>query len=145
MLTRIYGTAWNSDKDLNKHLNSIEEAQKRDHRKLGKEMDLFHFQDEAPGMVFWHPDGWTIYRQLQNFVRQKIESNGYVEINTPLVIDRKLWEASGHWDKYRENMFITEIDEEHANEKRVNALKPMNCPGHVQIYNQGIKSYKDFH
>ncbi len=143
MLTRIYGTAWNSDKDLNKHLNSIEEAQKRDHRKLGKEMDLFHFQDEAPGMVFWHPDGWTIYRQLQNFVRQKIESNGYVEINTPLVIDRKLWEASGHWDKYRENMFITEIDEEHANEKRVNALKPMNCPGHVQIYNQGIKSYKD--
>ena len=143
MLTRIYGTAWNSEKDLNKHLNSIEEAQKRDHRKLGKEMDLFHFQDEAPGMVFWHPDGWTIYRQLQNFVRQKIESNGYVEINTPLVIDRKLWEASGHWDKYRENMFITEIDEEHANEKRVNALKPMNCPGHVQIYNQGIKSYKD--
>ena len=143
MLTRIYGTAWNSDKDLNKHLNSIEEAQKRDHRKLGKEMDLFHFQDEAPGMVFWHPDGWTIYRQLQNFVRQKIESNGYVEINTPLVIDRKLWEASGHWDKYRENMFITEIDEEHANEKRVNALKPMNCPGHVQIYNHGTKSYKD--
>ena len=143
MLTRIYGTAWNSDKDLNKHLNSIEEAQKRDHRKLGKEMDLFHFQDEAPGMVFWHPDGWTIYRQLQNFVRKKIENDGYVEINTPLVIDRKLWEASGHWDKYRENMFITEIDEEHANEKRVNALKPMNCPGHVQIYNQGIKSYKD--
>ena len=143
MLTRIYGTAWNNDKDLNTHLNSIEEAQKRDHRKLGKEMDLFHFQDEAPGMVFWHPDGWTIYRQLQNFVRKKIESNGYVEINTPLVIDRKLWEASGHWDKYRENMFITEIDEEHANEKRVNALKPMNCPGHVQIYNQGIKSYKD--
>ena len=143
MLTRIHGTAWNRDRDLNKYLNSIEEAQKRDHRKLGKEMDLFHFQDEAPGMVFWHPDGWTIYRQLQNFVRQKIESNGYVEINTPLVIDRKLWEASGHWDKYRENMFITEIDEEHANEKRVNALKPMNCPGHVQIYNQGIKSYKD--
>ena len=143
MLTRIYGTAWNNDKDLNKYLNSIEEAQKRDHRKLGKEMDLFHFQDEAPGMVFWHPDGWTIYRQLQNFVRKKIENDGYVEINTPLVIDRKLWEASGHWDKYRENMFITEIDEEHANEKRVNALKPMNCPGHVQIYNQGIKSYKD--
>ena len=143
MLTRIYGTAWKNDKDLNKYLNSIEEAQKRDHRRLGKEMDLFHFQDEAPGMVFWHPDGWTIYRQLQNFVREKLEGNGYVEINTPLVIDRKLWEASGHWDKYRENMFITEIDEEHANEKRVNALKPMNCPGHVQIYNQGIKSYKD--
>jgi len=94
-------------------------------------------------MVFWHPDGWTIYRNLRNFVRDRLQDNGYIEVNTPQVIDRKLWEASGHWDKYRENMFITEIDEEHANEKRVNALKPMNCPGHVQIYNQGIKSYKD--
>ena len=143
MLTRIYGTAWNSEKELNKHLNDIEEAKKRDHRQLGKEMNLFHFQDEAPGMVFWHPYGWTIYRQLQNFMRQKLEDSGYLEINTPLVVDRKLWEASGHWDKYRENMFITEIDEEHANDKRVNALKPMNCPCHVQVYNQGIKSYKD--
>ena len=143
MLTRIYGTAWNNQKELDKYLSDIEEAQKRDHRQLGKEMNLFHFQDEAPGMVFWHPYGWTIYRQLQNFMRQKLEDAGYLEINTPLVVDRKLWEASGHWDKYRENMFITEIDEEHANEKRVNALKPMNCPCHVQVYNQGIKSYKD--
>ena len=143
MLTRIYGTAWNTDKDLNKYLNTLEEAEKRDHRKLGKEMDLFHFQDEAPGMVFWHPDGWTIYRNLRNFVRSRLQESGYIEVNTPQVIDRKLWEASGHWDKYRENMFITEVDEEHANEKRINALKPMNCPGHVQIYNQGIKSYKD--
>ena len=143
MLTRIYGTAWNNEKELKKYLSDIEEAQKRDHRKLGKEMDLFHFQDEAPGMVFWHPYGWTIYRQLQNFVRERLEKYDYKEINTPMVVDRKLWEASGHWDKYRENMFITEIDEEHANEKRVNALKPMNCPCHVQVYNQGIKSYRD--
>ena len=143
MLTRIYGTAWNNEKELNKHLSDIEEAQKRDHRKIGKEMNLFHFQDEAPGMVFWHPYGWTIYRQLQNFVRERLDKYDYKEINTPLVVDRKLWEASGHWDKYRENMFITEIDEEHANEKRVNALKPMNCPCHVQVYNQGIKSYRD--
>ena len=143
MLTRIYGTAWKNDKDLNAYLHSIEEAEKRDHRKLGKEMDLFHFQEEAPGMVFWHPNGWTIYRNLRNFVRRRLQESGYIEVNTPQVIDRKLWEASGHWDKYRENMFNTEIDEEHANEKRINALKPMNCPGHVQIYNQGIKSYKD--
>ena len=143
MLTRIYGTAFNNDKDLQNHLDNIEEALKRDHRKLGKEMDLFHFQDEAPGMVFWHPYGWNIYKTLQNFMRNKLDKNGYLEINTPQVVDRKLWEASGHWDKYRENMFITEIDEEHANEKRVNALKPMNCPCHVQVYNQGIRSYKD--
>ena len=143
MLTRIYGTAFNTDKDLQKHLKEVEEALKRDHRKLGREMDLFHFQDEAPGMVFWHPRGWTIYRQLRNFVRRRLQDNNYIEVSTPLVIDRKLWESSGHWDKYRENMFITEIDEDHANEKRVNALKPMNCPGHVQIYNQGIKSHKD--
>ena len=143
MLTRIYGTAWNTDKDLNKYLNTLEEAEKRDHRKLGKEMDLFHFQDEAPGMVFWHPYGWNIYKTLQNYIRSKLDKNDYQEINTPQVVDRKLWEASGHWDKYRENMFITEIDEEHANEKRVNALKPMNCPCHVQVYNQGITSYKD--
>ena len=143
MLTRVYGTAWNNEKDLNNYLDNLEEAQKRDHRKLGKEMDLFHFQDEAPGMVFWHPNGWTIYRKLRNFVRRRLEDSGYIEVHTPQVIDRKLWEASGHWDKYRENMFITEIDEEHANEKRINALKPMNCPGHVQIYNQGIKSSKE--
>ena len=143
MLTRIYGTAFNNEKDLQSHLDNLEEALKRDHRKLGKEMDLFHFQDEAPGMVFWHQNGWSIYRKLRNFIRGRLKENDYIEVNTPQVIDRKLWEASGHWDKYRENMFITEIDEEHANEKRINALKPMNCPGHVQIYNQGIKSYKD--
>ena len=143
MLTRIYGTAWKNEKDLNAYLNSIQEAEKRDHRKLGKEMKLFHFQEEAPGMVFWHPNGWTIYRLLQDFIRNKLEEYDYQEINTPQVVDRKLWEASGHWDKYRENMFITEIDEEHANEKRVNALKPMNCPCHVQVYNQGLKSYRD--
>ena len=143
MLTRIYGTAFNNEKDLQQHLDNLEEALQRDHRKLGKEMDLFHFQDEAPGMVFWHPYGWNIYKTLQNFIRNKLDKSGYLEINTPQVVDRKLWEASGHWDKYRENMFITEIDEEHANEKRVNALKPMNCPCHVQVYNQGIRSYKD--
>ena len=106
-------------------------------------MSLFHFQEEAPGMVFWHPNGWTIYRLLEDFIREKLSDYGYQEIRTPQVVDRKLWEASGHWDKYRENMFITEIDEEHANEKRTNALKPMNCPCHVQVYNQGLKSYRD--
>lgn len=143
MLTRIYGTAWKNDKDLKAYLHSLEEAEKRDHRKLGKEMSLFHFQEEAPGMVFWHPNGWTIYRLLEDFIREKLSDYGYQEIRTPQVVDRKLWEASGHWDKYRENMFITEIDEEHANEKRTNALKPMNCPCHVQVYNQGLKSYRD--
>jgi len=143
MLTRIYGTAWNSEKDLKKYLDKLEKAEEIDHRKLGKDMDLFHFQEEAPGMVFWHPKGWTIYTQLQQYVREKQKKAGYFEVNTPEVVDRKLWEKSGHWDKYRENMFITEIDEEHANEKRTNALKPMNCPNHVQIYNQGIKSYRD--
>ena len=142
MLTRIYGTAWKSDKELNAYLHRLEEAEKRDHRKLAKEMDLFHFQEEAPGMVFWHPNGWTIYRALEDYMRDRL-ADSYQEIKTPQVVDRKLWEASGHWDKYRENMFITEIDEEHANEKRVNALKPMNCPCHVQVYNQGLKSYRD--
>ena len=143
MLTRIYGTAWNNKKDLTKYLERLEKAEEVDHRKLGKEMDLFHFQEEAPGMVFWHPKGWTIYTQLQHYVREMQKQAGYREVNTPEVVDRKLWEKSGHWDKYRENMFITEIDEEHANEKRTNALKPMNCPNHVQIYNQGIISYRD--
>jgi len=143
MLTRVYGTAWNTEKELKAHLEAIEEAEKRDHRKLAKEMDLFHFQEEAPGMVFWHPNGWTIYRELKSYIRARLMKSNYQEINTPQIVDRKLWEASGHWDKYRENMFITEIDEEHANEKRVNALKPMNCPCHVQVYNQGIKSYRD--
>ncbi|MFL2701480.1 MAG: threonine--tRNA ligase [Gammaproteobacteria bacterium] len=143
MLQRIYGTAWQSTKDLEGHLVQLEEAEKRDHRKLGRQLDLFHFQEEAPGMVFWHPKGWTVYRVLEDFMRIKQIESDYEEINTPEVVDRKLWEESGHWDKYRENMFITEIDEEHANEKRTNALKPMNCPCHVQVYNQGLKSYRD--
>ena len=143
MLQRIYGTAWPTSKDLESHLVQLEEAEKRDHRKLGRQLDLFHFQEEAPGMVFWHPKGWSVFRALQDFIRLKQVEAGYEEINTPQVVDRKLWEESGHWDKYRENMFITEIDEEHANEKRTNALKPMNCPCHVQIYNQGLKSYRD--
>ena len=143
MLTRIYGTAWRTKKELQSYLEKLEKAEQVDHRKLGKEMDLFHFQEEAPGMVFWHPKGWTIYTQLQSYVREMQKRAGYSEVNTPEVVDRKLWETSGHWDKYRENMFITEIDEEHANEKRTNALKPMNCPNHVQIYNQRIKSYRD--
>mgnify|MGYP001390041540 FL=1 len=143
MLTRIYGTAWRTQKELDQYLTQQEEAEKRDHRKIGKEMNLYHFQDDAPGMVFWHPAGWTIYTQLKAFMRKKLSMAGYKEVSTPLVVDRTLWEKSGHWDKYRENMFITEIDEEHANEKRVNALKPMNCPCHVQIFNKNIKSYRD--
>ncbi len=143
MLQRIYGVAFKNRGDLKAYLVMLEEAEKRDHRKLGREMDLFHIQEEAPGMVFWHPNGWTLYRVLQDYMRRRQVADGYQEINTPQVVDRKLWEASGHWDKYRENMFITEIDEEHANEKRVNALKPMNCPCHVQVYNQGLKSYRD--
>ena len=143
MLQRIYGTAWNTDKELKQYISNLEEASKRDHRKLGQKYDLFHFQEEAPGMVFWHPKGWTIYATLKSYMSDMQKKADYKEINTPSVIDRKLWEKSGHWDKYRENMFITEIDEEHANEKRVNALKPMNCPGHVQVYNQGIRSYKE--
>ena len=138
MLQRIYGTAWSTTKELKKHLAQLEEAEKRDHRKLGRQLKLFHFQEEAPGMVFWHPKGWSVFRELQEFIRIKQVEAGYEEINTPLVVDRKLWEESGHWEKYRENMYITEIDEEHANEKRTNALKPMNCPCHVQIYNQGL-------
>jgi len=143
MLQRIYGVGFTSRDKLKAYLNFLEEAEKRDHRRLGREMELFHFQEEAPGMVFWHPNGWTVYRALEDYMRRKLDRAGYREIRTPQVVDRKLWEASGHWDKYRENMYITEIDEEHANEKRVNALKPMNCPCHVQIFNTGIKSYRD--
>ena len=143
MLQRIYGTAWKNKKDLDKYLVNLLEAEKRDHRKIGRQLNLFHFQEEAPGMVFWHSKGWTIYRILEDFIRKQQIEAGYEEINTPQLVDRKLWEQSGHWDKYRENMFITEIDEEHANEKRINALKPMNCPCHVQVYNQGLKSYRD--
>ena len=143
MLQRIYGVAFKNRDDLKKHLHMLEEAAKRDHRKLGREMDLFHMQEEAPGQVFWHPNGWRIYTLLQDYVRRKQYAGDYVEVNTPQVVDRKLWEASGHWEKYQENMFIVEVDEEHAREKAVNALKPMNCPCHVQIFNQGLKSYRD--
>ena len=143
MLQRIYGVAFKNRDDLKAHLTMLEEAAKRDHRKLGREMELFHLQDEAPGMIFWHPNGWAIWRVLEDYMRRRLTTTGYKEIKTPQVVDRKLWESSGHWDKYREHMFITEVDEEHANEKRVNALKPMNCPCHVQVYNHGLKSYRD--
>jgi threonyl-tRNA synthetase len=143
MLQRIYGVAFTGKEKLKAYLNMLEEAAKRDHRKLGREMDLFHMQEEAPGQVFWHPNGWTIYTQLQDYMRRKQRAGGYVEVNTPQVVDRKLWEASGHWEKYQDHMFIVEVDEEHAREKTVNALKPMNCPCHVQIFNQGLKSYRD--
>jgi len=143
MLQRIYGVAFKNKEDLKAHLHMLEEAEKRDHRKLGREMNLFHMQEEAPGQIFWHPNGWKIYTTLQDYMRRKQEVGGYVEVNTPQVVDRKLWEASGHWDKYQENMFIVEVDEDHAREKAVNALKPMNCPCHVQVFNQGLKSYRD--
>jgi threonyl-tRNA synthetase len=143
MLQRIYGCAFTNKEGLRAHLNMLEEAAKRDHRKLGREMDLFHMQEEAPGQVFWHPNGWTVYTTLQDYMRRQQRKGGYVEVNTPQVVDRKLWEASGHWEKYQENMFIVEVDEEHAREKAINALKPMNCPCHVQIFNQGLKSYRD--
>jgi threonyl-tRNA synthetase len=142
-LQRIYGVAFQNKEQLKAHLTMLEEAAKRDHRKLGREMDLFHMQEEAPGQIFWHPNGWKIYTTLQDYMRRQQTRGGYVEVNTPQVVDRKLWEASGHWDKYQENMFIVEVDEEHAREKAVNALKPMNCPCHVQVYNQGLKSYRD--
>ncbi len=143
MLQRIYGVAFSSKDKLKAHLHMLEEAAKRDHRKLGREMNLFHMQEEAPGQVFWHPNGWTIYTELQDYMRRKQRAGGYQEINTPQVVDRKLWEASGHWDKYQDHMFIVEVEEEHAREKAVNALKPMNCPCHVQVFNQGLKSYRD--
>jgi threonyl-tRNA synthetase len=143
MLQRIYGVAFTGKEKLKAHLIMLEEAAKRDHRKLGREMDLYHMQEEAPGQVFWHPNGWTIYTELQDYMRRKQRAGGYVEVNTPQVVDRKLWVASGHWDKYQENMFLVEVDEDHAREKAINALKPMNCPCHVQIFNQGLKSYRD--
>jgi threonyl-tRNA synthetase len=143
MLQRIYGVAFKNKEDLRKYLNMLEEAAKRDHRKLGREMDLFHMQEEAPGQIFCHPNGWKIYTTLQDYMRRQQQKGGYVEVNTPQVVDRKLWEKSGHWEKYQENMFIVEVDEEHAREKAVNALKPMNCPCHVEIFKVGLKSYRD--
>ena len=137
MLQRIYGTAWDTKEDLENYLTKIEEAEKRDHRKLGKQLDLFHFQETAPGMVFWHPKGWTIYQLLQKFMREINSDSGYQEINTPQILDRTLWEKSGHWDKFGEMIFTTQ------SEKRDYAVKPMSCPGHLQVYNQGLKSYRD--
>jgi len=160
-LQRIYGTCWRNDKELKAYLTRIEEAEKRDHRKLGKEMDLFHIQEEARGSVFWHPKGWSLYRTCERYMRQRLDDAGYVEVKTPQLVDRKLWEESGHWEKFREHMFIAEVDEGagHASESadsaeehihaegdggiRHLALKPMNCPCHVQIFRQGIKSYRD--
>ncbi len=143
MLQRISGVGFRNRDDLKAHLTMLEEAAKRDHRKLGREMDLYHLQEEAPGMVFWHPNGWTVYRALEDYMRRRQNAAGYREIKTPQVVDRVLWERSGHWEAYRENMFIVEVDEDGAREKRTNALKPMNCPCHVQVYNQGLKSYRD--
>jgi threonyl-tRNA synthetase len=136
-LQRIYGTAWAEDKQLQDYLHRLEEAERRDHRRLGREMDLFHQQDEAVGNVFWHPKGWTLYRTIENHVRRRLDASGYLEVRTPQLVDRALWEASGHWEKFREHMFTAE------SEDRVLALKPMNCPCHVQIFNQGLKSYRD--
>jgi threonyl-tRNA synthetase len=138
MLTRIYGTAWRNEKELTEYLNQLEEAEKRDHRKLGKEMDLFHFQEEAPGAVFWHPKGWELFQSLINYMRKRQDQAGYVETNTPDLLDISLWETSGHWEKFGGNMFTTE-----AKEGRIFAIKPMNCPGAVEIYKQGLKSYRD--
>ena len=138
MLTRIYGTAWRNEKELESHLLQIEEAEKRDHRKLGKEMNLFHFQEEAPGAVFWHPKGWKLFQSLINYMRKRQDEAGYVETNTPDLMDKSLWETSGHWDKFSEMMFRTEPKDE-----KIYAIKPMNCPGAVEIFKQGLKSYRD--
>ena len=137
MLQRIYGTAWASKEDLQLYLTQLEEAEKRDHRKLGRELDLFHIDDHAPGLVFWHPHGWTLWQMVEQYMRQVYRDNGYLEVKAPQILDKTLWEKTGHWDKYRENMFTTE------SEKRDYALKPMNCPGHILIFNQGIKSYRE--
>ena len=138
MLTRIYGTAWRNEKELNDYLHQLEEAEKRDHRKLGREMDFFHFQEEAPGAVFWHPKGWSLFQSLINYMRNRQDNAGYVETNTPDMMDKSLWETSGHWEKFREMMFRTE-----AKEDKIFAIKPMNCPGAVEIFKQGLKSYRD--
>lgn len=137
MLQRVYGTAWSTEQQLKDYLHMLAEAEKRDHRRLGTELDLFHIQEEAVGSVFWHPKGWTLYRGLETFIRKRLEANGYVEVKTPQILDRSLWEKSGHWEKFRESMFTVDSEE------KVLAIKPMSCPGHVQIFNKGIKSYRD--
>ncbi|MGB8601776.1 MAG: threonine--tRNA ligase [Rhizomicrobium sp.] len=138
-LQRIYGTAWRDKKELDAYITRLEEAEKRDHRRIGKEMDLFHMQEEAAGQVFWHDHGYTLWRALENYVRRKISHAGYIEVKTPQLIDRKLWEASGHWENYRENMFIAEVEDEN----KILAVKPMNCPAHIQVFKDGLKSYRD--
>jgi threonyl-tRNA synthetase len=138
MLQRIYGTSWATQKDLDDHLNRLEEAEKRDHRKLGKEMDLFHFREESPGSVFWHEKGWILFQKLISYMRNRQNTAGYKEVNTPEILDRALWEKSGHWEKYGEHMYTSETPDE-----KIFAIKPMNCPGHVQVFNQGLKSYRD--
>lgn len=143
MLSRIYGTAWRTQEELDAHLNQLEEAEKRDHRKLGKETELFHFQDEAPGQVFWHHKGWIIYTELLAYMRRKVRNHNYIEVNTPQMLDSRFWQASGHWDKYRENMFIINDDSQSEINKNPYALKPMSCPGNAQLYNYGVKSYRD--
>ncbi len=145
-LQRIYGTAWHTEKELKAYLHRLEEAEKRDHRRLGREMELFHIQEEAAGSIFWHPKGWSLYRVCQDYMRRRLDAAGYVEVNTPQLIDRVLWERSGHWEKFRDDMFVTEVDESDPHgggNRKMLALKPMNCPGHVQIFRQGIKSYRD--
>jgi threonyl-tRNA synthetase len=144
MLQRIYGTAWRDQKELDAYLNMLEEAEKRDHRRLGREMDLYHLQEEAAGSVFWHPKGWTLYRTLETYLRRRLEENGYVEVKTPQLIEKSLFEASGHWSTYGHNMFKVEVGHGHEHEEvRQYGIKPMNCPAHVQIYRQGLKSYRD--
>ena len=138
MLQRIYGTCWGSKKELDEYLNRLEEAEKRDHRKLGKEMDLFHFREESPGSVFWHQKGWNLFQKLISYMRAKQDKAGYNEINTPEILDRSLWEKSGHWEKFGDNMYTSTTPDE-----KVFAIKPMNCPGCVQVFNQGLKSYRD--
>jgi threonyl-tRNA synthetase len=142
MLSRIYGTAWRDQKELEAYLHQLEEAEKRDHRRIGREMDLFHLQEEAVGSVFWHPKGWRLYRTVESYMRRRLEASDYAEVRTPQLVDRRLWEASGHWEKFRENMFLATVEDE-GERDRVLALKPMNCPCHVQIFNQGLRSYRD--
>ncbi len=137
MLQRIYGTAWAKKEDQDAYLHMLEEAEKRDHRKLGRQLDLFHMQDEAPGLVFWHPKGWTLWQVVEQYMRRVYRDNGYLEVRCPMILDKRLWERTGHWENYRENMFTT------ASENRDYAVKPMNCPGHIQVFNQGVKSYRD--
>ncbi len=143
MLTRIYGTAFANDNDLQAYLHMLEEAEKRDHRRLGREMDLFHFQEEGPGVVFWHAKGWKMFQNLVSYMRRRLDSHGYQEVNAPQVLDKSLWETSGHWGWYRDNMFKVTVAGDDTDDDRVFALKPMNCPGHVQIFKHGLKSYRD--